>query len=500
MPTSIALLRMNKLTLFTNKKEFMHVKNAVFLTVISCLLFFVFAAFPTSVDAAICPTTRSNLWSKESGPGTVTFGDINDVDTTASFDMAGPYVLKLTASDGVLCSSDTVTVTVLPVVPPGTNVHIRATLDRAPWPASGTDSLVISSNFTSPTCAPITIPWDDHVAPPGSKSVAYCSGGPPNATIDTITPSATQTLAPSGDITFTFNFRSTGNIVINAKRDGVAWTGPEVLAVKQTQNPYGVPPATAVCGDLSSPLPNTIGDVYTGLYEYGYCSGGPPGATLSSITPNPQTLIPGATKTFTFNFVTAPPGIPTLIFSADQTSVPYNTGTTLRWTVNGATSCTAGGDWGPGPVASADGPHSFPTGNLTADKIYTLFCSNTSGDSQPKPQTVTITVQRPTFTVTLIAADQSVPQGTGTTLTWSTTGTPDSCTANSTPATNWTGSRSIAGGSEPTDNLTSATTFTLSCTRASTVETAQVSVTVAMQVLTTPPSGPIFKEIPPNNN
>ncbi len=52
-------------------------------------------------------------WSKISGPGVVTFGNVNAVDTTASFSVAGSYVLQLQASDGINAAvSDTVSVTV----------------------------------------------------------------------------------------------------------------------------------------------------------------------------------------------------------------------------------------------------------------------------------------------------------------------------------------------------------------------------------------------------
>jgi len=62
------------------------------------------------------PGALSVVWTKESGPGTVTFGSATSVDTTATFSVAGTYVLKLTASDGALASSDTMTVTVNSVV------------------------------------------------------------------------------------------------------------------------------------------------------------------------------------------------------------------------------------------------------------------------------------------------------------------------------------------------------------------------------------------------
>jgi hypothetical protein len=46
-------------------------------------------------------TPVSAMWSQQSGPGTVAFADAASVDTSASFDMAGTYVLRLTADDGV---------------------------------------------------------------------------------------------------------------------------------------------------------------------------------------------------------------------------------------------------------------------------------------------------------------------------------------------------------------------------------------------------------------
>ena len=53
-------------------------------------------------------------WSASSGPGTVLFADANTATTTASFSVAGDYVLRLTATDGELSSSDTVAIAVAP--------------------------------------------------------------------------------------------------------------------------------------------------------------------------------------------------------------------------------------------------------------------------------------------------------------------------------------------------------------------------------------------------
>ena len=53
------------------------------------------------------------LWTQQSGPGTVTFGNEHFMATTASFSEAGEYVLRLTANDGSLESYDEVTITVV---------------------------------------------------------------------------------------------------------------------------------------------------------------------------------------------------------------------------------------------------------------------------------------------------------------------------------------------------------------------------------------------------
>jgi uncharacterized repeat protein (TIGR02543 family) len=77
------------------------------------------------------PASFTTTWSKFSGPGTVTFGDASQIDTTASFSLSGTYVLRLTADDSALNTSDDVTVTVNPAPPAngaidfgGTNAYV----------------------------------------------------------------------------------------------------------------------------------------------------------------------------------------------------------------------------------------------------------------------------------------------------------------------------------------------------------------------------------------
>ena len=64
------------------------------------------------------PAGVTTTWTKQSGPGTVTFGNANAVDTTATFSTDGVYVLRLTADDGDLTEYDEVTITVDPAPQP----------------------------------------------------------------------------------------------------------------------------------------------------------------------------------------------------------------------------------------------------------------------------------------------------------------------------------------------------------------------------------------------
>lgn len=79
-------------------------------------------------DGLPAGATVSQTWSTVSGPGTVTFATAGAVDTTASFSVAGTYVLRLTASDTALSASDEVQVVVNAAV--NTAPTISAIADR----------------------------------------------------------------------------------------------------------------------------------------------------------------------------------------------------------------------------------------------------------------------------------------------------------------------------------------------------------------------------------
>jgi RHS repeat-associated protein len=126
-------------------------------------------------------STLTVAWSKVSGPGNVTFANAAAVTTTATFSTAGAYVLRLTASDTALTTSDEVAVTVLPV-------------NQPPVVKAGADQLIslpadanLSGTATDdglPSGGRLTVAWS-MVSGPGEASFADASAAATRATFST---------------------------------------------------------------------------------------------------------------------------------------------------------------------------------------------------------------------------------------------------------------------------------------------------------------------------
>jgi len=89
-------------------------------------------------------------WSKESGPGTVTFADAKALATTARFAKVGSYLVKLTATDGQLSSFGRVHVTVEPAPP---KTHLQAV---------PTTAYTITSPFWRARAKALIVNWIPH--------------------------------------------------------------------------------------------------------------------------------------------------------------------------------------------------------------------------------------------------------------------------------------------------------------------------------------------------
>jgi hypothetical protein len=129
-----------------------------------------------SDDGQPTPPALTLSWIRVSGPGTVTFSAPASATTTASFSAAGTYVLRLTASDGALATSDDVTVTV--VAPTGnTAPTVNAGADRSiTLPGNTTLSATVSDDG-QPTPPTLTLNWT-RVSGPGTVTFS----APTNAT------------------------------------------------------------------------------------------------------------------------------------------------------------------------------------------------------------------------------------------------------------------------------------------------------------------------------
>jgi len=104
-------------------------------------------------DGQPAGSTLMVTWSKFSGPGTVTFGNVNALSTTASFSAAGTYVLRLTATDGDLSASADVTIVVMTPAPPLVDAGPARII------AFPSKDLTLFGHATDPNNDPLTVQW-----------------------------------------------------------------------------------------------------------------------------------------------------------------------------------------------------------------------------------------------------------------------------------------------------------------------------------------------------
>jgi FtsP/CotA-like multicopper oxidase with cupredoxin domain len=169
-------------------------------------------------------STLTTLWTMESGPSIVTFGDDSLVDTTASFSVDGVYILRLTATDGTGSIFDEVEITVDP-----------APVDQPPTVEAGTDQ-------------EITLP-----------ASANLDG---TVTDDGLSALTTQWSTTSGPGTVTFGDASLVDTTASFSTDGVyllrltATDGTGSVYDEVTVNVNPAPTATMHIGNLSGAVTN----------------------------------------------------------------------------------------------------------------------------------------------------------------------------------------------------------------------------------------------------
>ena len=311
-------------------------------------------------DDDLPSNTLTTTWSQVSGPGTITFGDANSLNTSATFSTAGTYVLRLTADDSELSSTDDVTITVAPEPPVNQAPTVNAGLDQTITLPS-TATLAGSASDDGLPSNTLTTTWSQ-VSGAGTATFANAS-----STTTSVSFSAAGTyvlrltasdgdLSSSDDVTITVNPESSVNQAptVNAGADQTM-TLPSSATLAGNASDDGLPSntltttwsqvsgaGTATFANASSPT-SSVSFSAAGTYVLRLtASDGDLSSTDDvTITVNPEspvnqapTVNAGADQTITL------PSSATLAGSASDDGLPSNTLTTTWSQVSGAGTAT----------------------------------------------------------------------------------------------------------------------------------------------------------------
>jgi PKD repeat protein len=179
------------------------------------------------------PAAVTVLWSMDSGPGTVTFANPAAAATTATFSVAGVYVLRLTANDSALSASATVTITVNPATP----------VNQPPVVNAGSNQTI-----TLPAAASLngTVSDDGLPNPPGAVTVSWSMDSGPG----------TVTFANPAAATTTATFSAAGTYVLRlTANDGALTASATVSITVNPAAPVNQPPVVSAGSNQTITLP-----------------------------------------------------------------------------------------------------------------------------------------------------------------------------------------------------------------------------------------------------
>lgn len=175
-----------------------------------------------------------------------------------------------------------------------------------------------------------------------------------------------------------------------------------------------------------------------------------------------------------------PPSAPTVNLTANPSSVSYGGSSVLSWNSSNATACNATGAWSGSKPTSG----TYNTGSLTSTKTYTLTCTGAGGSAS---DSVTVQVGSqpiPSPTVNISANPMTLTGSGSSTITWNST---NATSCNATGGTgSWAGPKATGGTFYA--YVTYTTTFTITCSNSS--GSASDSVTVYVNQVPPPPTGP----------
>jgi uncharacterized protein YjiK len=424
------------------------------------------------------PGVVTTTWSQVSGPGLVTFGNANAVDTTASFSTAGGYVLRLTASDGELSSSDDIAVTVAGIGGSTTiEVRVAASSDDAEESATGSVSL---------TSSDLELVFDGSNQTVGMRfnGVAIPRGAPIlNAYVqfkaDEVQSEATsltiQGQAVDNAPTFVAssqNVSSRPRTVASAGWSPAAWTtANEVGPNQQTPNLAAVIQEIVNRPGWAGGNSLVIIITGTGHRTARAYDGEPGGAPLLHVEYGPtasNTPTATATPTSTPTPTLTPTPTPTATATATSTSTSTATNTPTATLTRTATATAT------------------PTATATATSTSTSTATNTPTTTLTSTATATATIT-PTLTATATATSTPTPTLTPTptaTLTGTATAT---ATPTDTPTITPTVTLTHTATATPTHTATATSTPTPTLTLTPTTTSTSTATTTLTPTVTTTP-------------
>lgn len=209
------------------------------------------------------PAALTYLWTKISGPGTVTFDDDTDPTTHADFSAVGVYVLQLEASDSSLSDTDTVTITVdsantAPVANAGPDQTVNIA-DGADTAGSATDD-----GLPDPPAA-LTYAWTK-VSGPGSVTFLNAADPTTHVTFGDIgvyvlrLTVSDSVLSDTDDVTITVS--NEGPIADAGPDQDLEYPDVATMAGSGTDDGFPIPPGalTYTWTQISGPDTATITD------------------------------------------------------------------------------------------------------------------------------------------------------------------------------------------------------------------------------------------------
>jgi RHS repeat-associated protein len=231
--------------------------------------------------------TVSSRWTLVAGPGVVSFSSSTQPITDATFSAAGSYLLRLTASDTALSTSDDVVVTVAPTNGANLGPTVSAGPDQLVTQPVTTASLVGAvADDGLPQGGTLTVAWS-LVSGPGTASFAQPSATSTSVTLSSVGSYVLRLTATDGTLT------STDDVIVRL----TAPNQPPVVSAGVDQVTSAPRPGRAVLsgGAMDDGLPAGV------VLSFQWVQvAGPAAATLA--TPNLATTAVTVTTVGTYTF------------------------------------------------------------------------------------------------------------------------------------------------------------------------------------------------------